>query len=108
MEGYRRGMMMDSCNADMMSSIPPISTGHAQGESAPGLFIKGVPENVVSMASGWMISDATFSGEMCEVWRYHLVRQSENMRTYPHVYSISSSPIRFSAPTLNRGRTRCP
>ena len=65
---------MDSCNEDMMSSIPPISTGHARSESAPELFIKGVPENVVSMASGRMISDATFSGEMCDVWR-HLVRE---------------------------------
>ena len=70
MSGYRRGMITDSCNEDMMPSNPPISIEGVQGESAPEPFIKGAPENVVSMASGWTTSDATFSGELRSVKVY--------------------------------------
>lgn len=38
--GYRSGMMTDSCNEDMMSSRPPISSGIAQGKSTPGTFTR--------------------------------------------------------------------
>jgi hypothetical protein len=58
MAGYSSGMMTDSCNEDTMSSRPPISIGDVQDESTPGHFVMGIPENVISMSSGWITSDA--------------------------------------------------
>ena len=92
--GYRSGMMTDSCNEDMMSSRPPMSFGHAQDERAhQKSSVENIPENVMSMSSGWITSDAIRSGELCEVLPQTQPKLCERTLIFVQLQLLMSKPL---------------
>lgn len=92
--GYRSGMMTDSCNEDMRSSRPPMSIGNAQDKSAhQKSSVENIPENVMSMSSGWITSDAIRSGEICEVLPQTQSKLCERTLIFVQFQLLMSKPL---------------